>query len=53
MGEGELWTGPNFSAEGYEVEIERARFVENCFWATTKLLFEPLEQGEQRFRCFA
>jgi hypothetical protein len=39
-------------AEGDEVEVEGARFVEELLWAAAELTFQFLEAGEEGFGGF-
>jgi len=52
MGQGELRRGPDLGAEGDEVEVEGAGFVEELLWAAAELTFQFLEAGQEGFGGF-
>src|SRR6266542_5916020 len=50
VGKGESRRGSSLPAEGDEVEIQQAWFIEDLFGLATELFFQDLKIFEQRFR---
>src|SRR5262249_54540878 len=44
--------GADFRAEANQVQVQRARFVQDFFWSAAKFLFQSLQMLQQAFRRF-